>query len=52
MSFSTLMVHVDIEHDSERRIELAISLADRFQLLLSGLRVARCGRPSWPEMSR
>ena len=51
MSFSTLMVHVDIEHDSEPRIELAISLADRFQLPLSGLRGTRCGRRSWQGMS-
>jgi hypothetical protein len=44
------MVHVDIEHDSERRVELAIGLADRFQAALIGLRVARCGLPSWREM--
>ena len=44
MSFSTLMVHVDVEHDSERRIELAISLADRFQATLIG--VAGCAL--WP----
>ena len=44
MSFSTLMVHVDIEHDSERRIELAISLADRFQATLIGV----AGYALWP----
>jgi len=25
-----MMVHVDVEHDSKRRVELAIGLADRF----------------------
>ena len=44
MSFATMLVHVDIEHDSERRIELAISLADRFQATLIG--VAGCAL--WP----
>src|SRR5215472_3205330 len=44
MSFSTMMVHVDIEHDSERRVELAIGLADRFQATLIG--VAGCAL--WP----
>ena len=44
MSFSTMMVHVDIEHDSERRIELAISLADRFQAILIGV----AGYALWP----
>jgi nucleotide-binding universal stress UspA family protein len=43
-SFSTLMVHVDIEHDSERRVELAIGMADRFQAALIG--VAGCAL--WP----
>jgi nucleotide-binding universal stress UspA family protein len=43
-SFSTLMVHVDIEHDSERRVELAIGLADRLQAALIG--VAGCAL--WP----
>ena len=28
MSFSTIMVHVDAEHDTEQRVELAIGLAD------------------------
>jgi hypothetical protein len=31
MSFSTMMVHVDVEHDSEQRVELAIGLADVFR---------------------
>src|SRR5215468_9720960 len=43
-SFSTMMVHVDIEPDSERRVELAIGLADRFQSALIG--VAGCAL--WP----
>jgi nucleotide-binding universal stress UspA family protein len=40
MSFAAVMVHVDVEHDSERRVELAIGLADRFQAALIG--VAGC----------
>ena len=40
MSFAAVMVHVDVERDSERRIELAIGLADRFQSALIG--VAGC----------
>jgi hypothetical protein len=44
MSFAALMVHVDIEHDSEPRVELAIGLADRFQAALIG--VAGCAL--WP----
>ena len=40
MSFAAVMVHVDIERDSERRVELAIGLADRFQAALIG--VAGC----------
>jgi hypothetical protein len=51
MSFAAVMVHVDVEHDSERRVELAIGLATASKLLLSGLRVARYGRPSGPETS-
>ena len=44
MSFAALMVHVDVEHDSEQRVELAIGLADRFQATLIG--VAGCAL--WP----
>jgi nucleotide-binding universal stress UspA family protein len=44
MSFSTMMVHVDVEHDSKQRVELAIGLADRFQAILIG--VAGCAL--WP----
>jgi nucleotide-binding universal stress UspA family protein len=44
MSFSTMMVHVDVEHDSEHRVELAINLADRFQAALVGI----AGCALWP----
>jgi nucleotide-binding universal stress UspA family protein len=44
MSFAALMVHVDVEHDCEQRVELAIALADRFQATLIG--VAGCAL--WP----
>ena len=44
MSFSTMMVHVDVERNSEQRVELAIGLADRFQATLIG--VAGCAL--WP----
>jgi len=43
-SFAALMVHVEIERDCERRIELAIALADRFEASLIG--VAGCAM--WP----
>jgi nucleotide-binding universal stress UspA family protein len=44
MSFSTIMVHVDIEHDLEQRVELAIDLADRLQAALVGI----AGCALWP----
>jgi len=44
MSFAAVMVQVDVEHDSEGRVELAIGLADRFQAALIG--VAGCAL--WP----
>src|SRR6516164_8146621 len=44
MSLAALMVHVDVEHDSGQRVELAIGLADRFQTALIG--VAGCAL--WP----
>jgi nucleotide-binding universal stress UspA family protein len=44
MSFAAVMVHVEVEHDSEQRVELAIGLADRFQAALVG--VAGCAL--WP----
>src|SRR6516225_2596470 len=44
MSLAALMVHVDVEHDSEQRVELAIGLADRFQTALIG----GAGSALWP----
>ena len=44
MSFSTMMVHVDVEHESEHRVELALDLADRFQAALVGI----AGCALWP----
>ena len=44
LSFAALMVHDDVEHDSEQRVELAIGLADRFQAAVIG--VAGCAL--WP----
>jgi len=41
---AAVMVQVDVEHDSEGRVELAIGLADRFQAALIG--VAGCAL--WP----
>ena len=32
MPFTTMMVHVDVERDCEQRVQLALALADRFQL--------------------
>jgi nucleotide-binding universal stress UspA family protein len=37
MSFATMMVHVDVERDSEQRVQLALALADRFQAALIGV---------------
>jgi hypothetical protein len=36
-SFTTMMVHVDVERDSEQRVQLALALADRFQAALIGV---------------
>ena len=44
MSFAALMVHVDLEHESAQRVELAIGLADRFQAALIGV----AGYALWP----
>jgi nucleotide-binding universal stress UspA family protein len=44
MSFSTIMVHVDVERDSDQRVQVALALADRFQATLIG--VAGCAL--WP----
>ena len=37
MPFTTMMVHVDVERDSEQRVQLALALADRFQAALIGV---------------
>ena len=37
MSFTTMMVHLDIERDCEQRVQLALALADRFQAALIGV---------------
>jgi hypothetical protein len=39
-----MMVHVDVEHDSDQRVELAVDLADRFQAALIGI----AGCALWP----
>jgi hypothetical protein len=44
MSFSTMMVHVDVEHNCDQRVQVALALADRFQATLIG--VAGCAL--WP----
>ena len=37
MSFAAMMVHVDVERDSEQRIQFALRLADRFEAALIGV---------------
>jgi nucleotide-binding universal stress UspA family protein len=37
MSFATLMVHLDVEHDCEQRVQLALDLAGRCQAALIGI---------------
>jgi nucleotide-binding universal stress UspA family protein len=37
MSFTTMMVHLDVERDCEQRVQLALALADRFQSTLIGV---------------
>src|SRR5215470_16167838 len=37
MSYATMMVHVDAEHDSEQRVQLALELAERFEATLIGI---------------
>jgi nucleotide-binding universal stress UspA family protein len=37
MCYATMMVHLDVERDSEQRIQFALDLADRFQAVLIGL---------------
>src|SRR6266566_8323100 len=37
MSFAALMIHLDVEHDCEPRVQLALDLADRCQAALIGI---------------
>lgn len=37
MSFAAMMVHVDVGRDCQRRVELALALADRFRAALIGI---------------
>ena len=37
MSFAAIMVHVDVERDSEQRVQVALRLADRFRAALIGV---------------
>ena len=37
MSFTTMMVHLDVERDCEQRVQLALALADLFQATLIGV---------------
>ena len=37
MSFETIMVQLDVERDSEQRVQVALNLADRFQATLIGI---------------
>ena len=37
MSFAAVMVHVDVERESEARVQLALGLADRFRAALIGV---------------
>ncbi len=50
MSFAALMVHVDVEHDRNKELNSQSAWPTVSRPPLSGLRVARCGRPSWPGM--
>jgi nucleotide-binding universal stress UspA family protein len=43
-ALAALMVHVDMDHDSEQTVELAIALAERFQAALIGI----AGCALWP----
>jgi hypothetical protein len=43
-ALAALMVHVDVDHDSDQAVEIAVALAERFQAALIG--VAGC--PLWP----
>jgi nucleotide-binding universal stress UspA family protein len=37
MSFAAMIVHIDVERDSEQRVQLALGLADRFRATLIGV---------------
>ncbi|HEY7665287.1 MAG TPA: universal stress protein [Xanthobacteraceae bacterium] len=37
MSFAAMMVHLDVEHDCEGRVDLALDLAERFEAALIGI---------------
>jgi nucleotide-binding universal stress UspA family protein len=37
MSYATMMVHLDVDRDSEQRVQLALALADRFEASLIGI---------------
>jgi len=37
MSYAAIMVHVDVDHDSDRRVQLAADLAVRFESTLIGI---------------
>jgi nucleotide-binding universal stress UspA family protein len=37
MSFAVMMVHLDVERDSEQRVQVALGLADRFRATLIGI---------------
>ena len=47
MSFTTMMVHLDVERDCEQRVQLALALADRFQAALIGV----AGLALWPAFA-
>jgi nucleotide-binding universal stress UspA family protein len=49
MSFTTLMVHVDVDRKSDARVRLAAQLADRFTSTLIG--VCACILPPYPAES-
>jgi nucleotide-binding universal stress UspA family protein len=37
MSYAAMMVHLDVDRDSEQRVQLALDLADRFEASLIGI---------------
>ena len=59
MGYAAMMVHLDVERDSEQRIQFALDLADRFQAALIGVAglelrpaFAAAGVAVYPEPSR